>query len=622
LLVILTAGTLPAQGWEVSPFRPLELPGPTMYRSGSGRPGAGYWQQQVDYQIAATLDPAHNELRGRAEVTYHNRSPDALPYLWLHLEQNMCAPGSLTSQLDQPPLMFLGSTFDFSCKGFAGGLTLDSVLVGGVPLRPAVFGTTMRLDLAEPLAPGASAVLRLVWRFKVPPFGGGRMGHDGPLYELGQWYPRLAVYDDLRGWNHEPYIGAGEFYLEYGRFDVAVTVPADYIVAATGTLLNPEQVLSAAQRARLARAASSAEPVAIITRTEAGQPPRIEAARAATLTWRFAADGVRDFAFAASPDFQWDASAWEGVLIQTFYRPAATLWAEANRMTREALAYYSRQWLRYPWPQFTSVEGPVEGMEYPMITFDPAGPTREDVHWVLAHELGHQWVPMVVGSNERLYPWMDEGFNTFIDLGNAARYFKGTAYGDSIEVHPLHLYAEHAVAGEQPLILRPVEVTDLFWGGYQKPALMMQLLRYEVLGPERFDAAFRQYLDAWAFRHPSPADFFRVMRDASGMDLDWFWREWVLSTTRLDQAVESVAAGPDGVSEVRLASLGTMVMPAELRLTFADGTSDVVRLPVEMWNLGPRFTYRVRGRPAVRSAELDPRHALPDVDRANNRFPR
>lgn len=622
LLVALTAGGLAAQGWEVSPFRPLELPGPNLYRTGSGRPGPGYWQQRVDYRIDATLDPAANELRGREVISYHNRSPDALPYLWMHLEQNMCAAGSVTSQLDQPPLVFLGSTFDFSCQGFAGGITLDSVLVDGRPLRPVVHGTTMRLDLPTALPAGASAEIVIRWRFKVPPYGGGRMGHDGTLYEFGQWYPRLAVYDDLRGWNHEPYIGAGEFYLEYGRFDVSLTAPANYVVAATGTLQNPEQVLSKAQRDRLARAATSTAPVAVITREEATKPSRTELSRANTLTWRFTADSVRDFAFAASPDFQWDASAWEGVMIHTLYRPSATLWAEANKMTNEALAYFSRQRMRYPYPQFTSIEGPIEGMEYPMITFDPTGPTREDVHWVLAHELGHQWVPMVVGSNERLYPWMDEGFNTFIDLANAARYFNGTAYGDSIEVHPLHLYPDHAVPGEQPLIARPVEVTDLFWAGYQKPALMMQLLRYEVLGAERFDAAFRQYLNAWAFRHPSPADFFRLMRDASGTDLDWFWREWVMTTARLDQAVDTIAAGPQGVTEVRLASLGTMIMPAELRLTFADGTTEVVRLPVEMWNLGPRFTYRVRGKPAVRSAELDPRRALPDVDRANNRYPR
>ncbi len=624
LVLSLTASGLAAQGWEVSPFRPLELPGPNAYRTGSGRPGHAYWQQEVNYRIETTLDPARNELRGREEIAYHNRSPDALPYLWMHLEQNMCAPGSVTNQLDQPPLVFLGSAFDFSCQGFAGGLTLDTVLVGGVAAHATVYGTTMRLDLAEPLAPGASLDLTLTWRFNVPAVGGGRMGHDGTLYEFGQWYPRVAVYDDLRGWNHEPYIGAGEFYLEYGRFDVSITVPAGYVVAATGTLENPEQVLSAAQRERLQRAATSAEPVAVITRAEAARPPDARAglSRARTLTWHFTADRVRDFAFAASPDFQWDASAWEGILVHTLYRPSATLWAEANRITRDALAYFSTQWLRYPYPQFTSVEGPIEGMEYPMITFDPGGPTREDVHWVLAHELGHQWVPMVVGSNERLHPWMDEGFNTFIDLGNVASYFKGTAYGDTIGVHPLHLYPDHAVAGEQPMGLRPVEQHDLFWTGYQKPALMLQLLRSEVLGEARFDAAFRQYLAAWAFRHPAPADFYRLMRDASGMDLDWFWREWVLTTTRLDQAILAVGRGSEGETEVQLGSLGTMVMPAELTLSFADGTTELVRLPVEMWNLGPRYTYRIRGRPAVTGVELDPRHVLPDVDRANNRYPR
>jgi len=621
LLLALAPPALDAQGWQLSPFRPLELPGPNSYRAGSGHPGPAYWQQQVDYRIDATLDPATHLLTGRADVTYHNRSPDALPYLWIHLEQNMCAPGSVTNELNQPPLVFLGSTFDFSCKGFSGGVTLDSVMVEGAPAHVTTYGTTARIDLARPLAAGGRLALRFAWRFTAPPYGGGRMGRDGTLYEIAQWYPRLAVYDDLRGWNAEPYIGAGEFYLEYGAFDVSITLPAQYVVAATGTLRNPDQVLTAAQRQRLVQAATSTTSVAVITKSEAGKPASRPAA-SGTLTWRFTADSVRDFAWAASPGFQWDASGWDGALVQTFYRPTATLWAEANKMTREALAYYSMQWLRYPYPQFSSIEGPIEGMEYPMITFDPTGPVREDLQWVLAHELGHQWMPMVVGSNERLYPWMDEGFNTFIDLANAANYFKGTPYGDSIEVHPLHLYPDHAVAGEQPLIARPVEVHDLFWAGYQKPALMMQLLRYEVLGVERFDAAFRQYLNAWAFRHPSPADFFRLMRDASGVDLDWYWREWVLETTRLDQAVDSVGKAVGGGSAVYLSSRNTMIMPAELQLTFADGSQETVKLPIEMWNLGPRFTYTVLGTRAVTAVVVDPRQALPDVDRANNRWPR
>jgi peptidase M1-like protein len=626
LLALALAGSLRAQTADsaaASPFRPLALPTANDVRTGSGRPGKGYWQQRADYRIEATLDPITHELRGRETIHYVNRSPDPLPYLWLFVEQNICAPGSVTNQLDQPPLVFLGSTFDFSCKGFQGGLTLDHVRLGLRKLATTVTGTTMRVDLPRPLAPGQFLDLDIGWRFTVPDYGAGRMGRDGTLYELGQWYPRMVVYDDVRGWNHEPYIGGGEFYLEYGRFDVELTVPADYIVGATGVLLNPAEVLTAEQRARLARARNSSAPVAIITAAEAGQAGRRAGGRAGrgsggTLTWRFSADSVRDFAFGAAPDFRWDASAYGKTLVHTLYRPSAPEWEEANRMVRDAVEYYSERWYPYPYPHITSIEGPIEGMEYPMITFDPRAPSREERQWVLAHELGHQWMPMIVGSNERLYPWMDEGFNTFIDLANAARYFKGTAYGDSIEIHPLHLYPDHAIQGkEQPLISRPVEGHDLFWTGYQKPALMMQTLRYEVLGKERFDYAFRQYLHAWAYKHPTPADFFRVMRDASGMDLDFFWRDWIYTTARLDQAVDSVATA-DGVQKVFLSNRGTMTLPLEMDLVYADGTTERVRLPVEMWNLGPRFAYRVRGGRQVTGVVVDPRGVLPDVDRKNN----
>ena len=601
-----------------SVFRPLVLPGPNQYRTGSGRPGRAYWQQRVDYRIAATLDTAGRLIRGRETIRYTNNSPDALSYLWLFVEQNICAPSSITAQLDQPPLMFLGSTFDFSCKGFKGGLTLERVSAAGRRLRPVIYGTTMRLDLPRPLAPGRAIDLDLMWKFPVPDYGAARMGRDGSLYEIAQWYPRLAVYDDVRGWNHEPYIGAGEFYLEYGSFDVSLTVPATYIVAATGTLRNPEVVLTQAQRNRLSMARGSTTPVAIITADEAGKPARSRPAGRGQLTWRFTADSVRDFAFAAGPDLRWDASSYDGILIQTLYRPKATQWEEANRMAREAIKHFSTQWYRYPYPHATTVEGPIEGMEYPMLTFVPNSPSREELQWVLSHEVGHQWFPMVVGSNERLYPWMDEGFNTFIDLAGAARYFAGTPYGDSIEVHPLHLHSDHALPGqEQPLITRPVEVKDLFWTGYQKPALMLQTLRDEVLGKARFDLALRQYIRAWAFKHPTPADFFRIMRDASGVDLDWFWRDWVYTTARLDQAVDSVSGG-----KIYLANRGTMTLPVEMEVQYQDGSSERLRLPVEMWNQGPRFVYRVRSDKPVRRVVIDPRQALPEVDRSNNHQPR
>jgi aminopeptidase N len=339
--------------------------------------------------------------------------------------------------------------------------------------------------------------------------------------------------------------------------------------------------------------------------------------------WHFTADNVRDFAFAASPDWQWDASSVDGILIQTLYRPSADKWPEAHRMARGAIHHFSERWYRYPYSHATTVEGPVGGMEYPMLTFVANNTTREIQQWALAHEFGHEWFPMVVGSNERLYPWMDEGFNTFIDLDNAAEYFAGSAYGDTITSNPLHMAAVHSVPGEeQPLITNPTEVRDLMWIGYQKPALMLQTLRNEVLGRERFDAAFREYIRAWAFKHPTPSDFFRMMRDASGMELDWFWRGWVFTTSRLDQAADSVTVDANGRSTVHLSNRGTMVMPAELRITYGDGSAETVRLPVEMWNLGQRFAYRVPARKAVRRVEVDPRSVLPDTDRANNAWER
>jgi hypothetical protein len=627
LLTIVAALPLGAQSRESSvadssPFRPLDLPAPNEQRTGSGRPGPKYWQQRADYRITASLDTARHELKGRETIHYTNNSPTALPYLWLFLEQNICKSNSITGTLNQPPLVFADIAFDFSCgaNGFTDGMVLESATVAGAEARKSIYGTTMRVELPRPLVPGASVDLDLAWHFTIPEQGVGRMGRDGPLHEIAQWYPRMAVYDDVRGWNHEPYIGAGEFYLDYGSYDVALTVPASYIVTATGELRNPEQVLTAAQRSRLALARRSDTAVTIISRAEVGKPSVTRPGNR-PFTWHFTADSVRDFAWAAAPNWQWEASNYDGILIQTLYRASADKWAdgEAHRMSRGAIKHFSEEWYRYPYPHATTVEGPVGGMEYPMITFVPNGSSRETTHWELAHEFGHEWFPMIVGSNERLYPWMDEGFNTFIDLPNAALYFAGTPYGDTIRANPLHLSTTHSRPGEeQPLIANPAEVRDLMWTGYQKPALMLQTLRNEVLGKERFDAAFRDYIRTWAYKHPTPADFFRLMRDASGMELDWFWRDWVYTTARLDQAVEPVVTDTSGRASVFVANRGSMTMPAELRITFDDGTSETVRLPVEMWNLGPRFTYRVPVTKRVRRVEVDPRHVLPDYDRSNN----
>ena len=653
----MAAAPLRAQVADSSPFRQLALPTPNEYRSASGAPGHAYWQNRADYALEAVLDTAQEEIRGTGRITYQNNSPDALPFLWLQLDQNIFTKHSINARTSPPPLVFAGTPFDMAGHGFVGGVTLTRLAANGKPLPHYLWDTMLRVDLPQPLPPGGQITLDVAWSFPIPVNGAARMGRDGSLYEIAQWYPRMAVYDDVHGWNTLPYIGAGEFYLEYGDYDVKLRVPAGFLVACTGTLENPDSMLTPAEIQRLARARADTQPVQIVTPGEAGDAAVTRpSGPAGMLTWHYRANDVRDVAWAAAPNFRWDAVSWNGILIQTFYRPTAVLWAaEGIVMARHAIRRNSEQWAMYPYPVASTVEGPIDGMEYPMITFVPAEKTREGLYWVLMHEFGHEWFPMMVGSDERRYPWMDEGFNTFIDLYDAADYFRGTTYGDTVADVPLHAYASNAVAGrEQPLITAPVEVRDLYWTAYEKPALMLRLLREDVLGPPAFDAAFRTYIQRWAFRHPQPADFFRTIENVSGRNLDWFWREWVYTTARLDQAIDSVtgpgrtdartrgrtanppagnqgfgrapeAAGaePPGETKIFLSNRLRMVMPAQLELVYGDGTADTLRLPVEIWNLGDRFTYAVTtGAKRVVRAVLDPRHLLPDMDRANNLWPR
>jgi hypothetical protein len=624
LAALLPTAPLAAQSVaDTSPFRALALPPPDRVRGASGAPGPDYWQQRADYVLRATLDTTTHMLSGTGTLHYENHSPDTLTFVWLHLEQNMFAPGSVTHVLNQPPLLFEGgAVFDFSGKGFTGELTVERFATGGRDLARTVQGTLMRVELGAPLPPGGSVDFEMAWRFAVPPDGAARMGRVGArLYEIAQWYPRMVVYDDVRGWNVLPYIGAGEFYLEYGDYDVTLTLPAGFLVAATGTVENAAEVWTAEQRARLERARTAEERVQVVTRAEA----QANGARrtAGTKTWRFTAPTVRDFAWAASPDFRWDASGWDGILIQTFYRPGATLWEEANRMARHSIRFFSEKWGRYPYPHATTVEGPIEGMEYPMLTFVPASAKREDLYWVLMHEFGHEWFPMLVGSDERRFPWMDEGFNSFIDYDAAEDYFRGTVYGDTVRRELLFQARTAGQPGrEQPLITRPVESRDLSWTAYKKPALMLTILRDAVLGREAFERALREYVRRWANRHPQPADFFRTMENAGGRDLDWFWRQWIYTTARLDQALDSVRAVGRDSTWVFLSNRGQMTLPVTLELTLADGSRERRTFPIEMWNLGAAFTARITTPRPVVAVTLDPDGRYPDVDRANDRWRR
>jgi hypothetical protein len=620
---MLGAAPVAAQVADSSPFRPLLLPAPTAVRSAAGAPGHGYWQNRADYVLEARLDTARQELAGSGTIRYTNNSPDTLPFLWLQLDQNIFAPGSINRLAPPPPLLFGGTPFDMAVKE-PGGLVIDSLRTSMGPAATYLWDTMLRLDLPRPLAPGQSVDIIASWRFRIPVNGAARMGRDGSLYEIAWWYPRMAVYDDVNGWNTLPYIGAGEFYLPYGDYQVRITVPAGFIVGATGELANAEAVLTAAQRQRLARARATDEAVAVIAREEAGNPQRTRPTQIGNTTWVFTARQVRDFAFAAAPDFRWDAGRVDlgaaGVtLVHSLYRPGAANWEEGLRMARHAIRSFSARWAPYPYPQATVVEGPIQGMEYPMIVFVPADTSRHGLAWVLMHELGHEWFPMLVGSDERRHPWMDEGFNTFIDLYTVAEYFSGDPHADSVLGGPLSAYAANAVPGrEVPMALPPTESRDVYWTAYQKPALMLRLLREEVLGADAFDRAFQEYIRRWQNRHPQPADFFRTIENVSGRDLDWFWRGWIYTTARLDQAVDSVVPG-DSTTRVVVASRRELLMPVELRLTFSDGRSETRRIPIEMWNYGPRHAFSVptTGR-RLTAVEVDPRGVYPDLDRSNN----
>ena len=611
---------------DTSLFAPLDLPPGNEFRSGSGKPGPKYWQNHADYDIQASLDTTTKTLTGTLQLRYTNNSPDTLHFVWIQTEQNAFKSGSLNS-------FVFPADSRFGARGFEGGDVItkfDQVTAGRngkhVALKLRDNGTVTKVDLAEPLAPGRTATFDVAWHFLIPEHGADRMGRDGMLYELAQWYPRVNVYDDLRGWNTEPYLGQGEFYLEYGDFSVAITVPAGYTVASTGTLQNPRDVLTSTEISRLAKAAKSATPVNIVTLDEV----RSGAARPrtnGTMTWKFAAKNVRDVAWAASPEYLWDASSWNGVLAQAYYRPSAIdPWKDAADQTRMSIEEYSTRWYQYPWPQMSAVEGPISGMEYPMLVMEAKSDDKYDLYNVVTHEIGHNWFPMLVGSNERMHMWQDEGFNTFINTFSEGRRYpeKGNqmqrAAGERALVEQMMIRNL-----DVPVDVNPDRIDPRLLGlaAYVKPSVGLQLLRQEIMGPDAFDDAFRTYIRRWAFKHPSPTDFYRTMEDVGGKRLDWFWREWFIENPHFDQAIDSVATVRDGSTENVMVVYGNRargVLPIHARFTFSDGTTTNYDYPAEVWSTNTTHyvrTYSFPGKTLTR-VELDPEHRLLDVDRANN----
>jgi hypothetical protein len=611
---------------DTSIFAPLDLPPGNLFRAGSGAPGPMYWQNHADYDIKASLDTTSKTLTGSLRMRYTNNSPDTLRFIWMQMEQNAFKDKSLNS-------FIYPQDSRFGARGFEGGDVVDrfdQVLAGRASRRVNVTrrdnGTVMKVDLAEPLAPGKAATFDVAWHFLVPEHGADRMGREGALYELAQWYPRVNVYDDLRGWNTEPYLGQGEFYLEYGDYTVEITVPAGYTVASTGALTNPREVLTPTAIARLAQAAKSATPVNIVTLEEI----RSGAARprsTGTLTWKFSAKNVRDVAWAASPEYLWDASSWNGILAQAFYRPSAVdPWKDAADMTRMSLDEYSTRWFRYPWPQMSAVEGPISGMEYPMLVMEAKSDDKYDLYNVVTHEIGHNWFPMIVGSNERTHMWQDEGFNTFINTFSEARRYpeKGDqmarALGERSTVE-----GAMKVNVDVPVDVMPDRIDSRLLGlaAYVKPSVGLQLLRQEIMGPAAFDDAFRTYIQRWAYKHPSPTDFYRTMEDVGGRRLDWFWREWFKENPHFDQAIDSVGSSRAGDVEnvtVQYGNRARGVLPILARFTFSDGSTENFDYPAEVWSRNTvryQRSYAFRGKTLTR-IEVDPDRRLPDTDRTNN----
>jgi hypothetical protein len=610
---------------DTSVFAPLQLRAANQYRSGSGAPGPAYWQNRADYDIRASLDTTSKTLSGSLRMKYTNDSPDTLRYIWMQEEQNAFKDKSLNSYI-------FPQDSRFGARGFEGGDVIerfDQVLAGGrhVALKTRPNETVMKVDLAEPLAPGKSATFDVAWHFLIPEHGADRMGRDGSLYELAQWYPRVNVYDDVRGWNTEPYLGQGEFYLEYGDYTVEITVPSGYIVASTGTLTNPTAVLTPAQIGRLAKAKTSATPVNIVTLDEIRSGAARPKTSGATLTWKFAAKNVRDVAWAASPEYLWDASSWNGILAQAYYRPSAIdPWKDAADQTRMSIDEYSTRWFRYPWPQMSAVEGPISGMEYPMLVMEAKSDDKYDLYNVVTHEIGHNWFPMLVGSNEREHMWQDEGFNTFINTFSEGRRYpeKGDQMARAAEERR---YVEAAMKAnaDKPVDINPDRIDPRLLGlaAYVKPSVGLQLLRQEIMGPAAFDDAFRTYIQRWAYKHPTPEDFYRTMEDAGGKRLDWFWREWFRENPHFDQAIDTVLTQQQGSTQSVVVAYGNRargVLPIHARFTFSDGSVQQYDYPAEVWSTNTtRYVrqYAFTGK-TVRRIELDPDSRLVDVDRSNN----
>lgn len=557
-------------------FRQLnddELPTPNEQRTGSGAPGNKYWQNRADYVIDVEIDDANQRLIGKETVTYKNFSPDSLTYLWLQIDQNIHAKDSDTAATGTAP-RFDGTQFPGNRPG--GGVSLDQLdrIVNrdydgkvnitsvrdakGNPLKNTLNKTMLRIDLPTPLAPGGTFVFSIDWNYAINNnrIYGGRSGYeyfprDGNyIYEIAQWFPRMAAYYDVYGWQNKQFLGSGEFTLEFGDYLVKITTPDDHVVSATGVLQNAKDVLKPVWASRLKQAETAREPIKIVTPEEAKANESNKPT--GKKTWIFMGDNVRDFAFATSRKFIWDAQGHNvggnKVMAMSFYpNEGNPLWEKySTHAIIHTLNVYSRYSFTYPYPVAQSINGPVGGMEYPMICFNGPRPNADGTYSantkyglisVVIHEVGHNFFPMIVNSDERQWTWMDEGLNTFLQYLSEQEWEKNYP---SRRGEPQNIADYMASENQVPIMTNSESVLQFGNNAYGKPATALNILRETVMGRELFDHAFKTYAERWKFKRPTPADFFRTMEDASAVDLDWFFRGWFYTTDNVDLSIENV----------------------------------------------------------------------------------
>lgn len=603
----------------------------TYTRSASGKPNVGYWQNKADYKIAVTLDEDAHTLTGNITLTYTNNSPESLDFIWMQMEQNRFkedSRGTLTTPIQ-------GNRYNGDTDGGFEVTNLQAKVgaKGSVSSKYIDSDTRMQVWFNEPIpAKGGTATVSMDFSFKVPVEGMDRMGRlqveDGWIYAFAQWYPKVAVFDDIEGWNVEPYLGAGEFYLEYGDFDYQVTVPYDYVVVGSGELLNPKEVLSKELQDRYAKAKESDATVMMISAEELGNTELTRPKQEGTVTWHFAIENSRDAAFAASRAFIWDAAkidlpSGKKILAQSVYPKESNgqeAWSRSTEYSKASIEHYSSMWFEFPYATATNVAADIGGMEYPGLNFCSYNSKGEGLWGVTDHEFGHNWFPMIVGTNERRYAWMDEGFNTFIN------HYSTLAFNDG--EYPSNLNQTRRYVNfftsetREGIDTYPdvVNVSNLGMLAYNKPAIGLLLLREYVLGHERFDNAFRSYIKTWAYKHPQPTDFFNHIENVAGENLSWFWQGWFYGTGNIDLGISAVIPYA-GNYVVVLANKGDMPMPVLLEVTYDDGTNERKMLPVEIWERGDTWNYLLKTDKKVKSVVIDPDKILPDINLGNDSWP-